>query len=216
MKRTIGVMSLAAALWAQTAAPEWREFSIGPPTRAQAGFSREGLRAEGIPMRRLIARAYGLPEHRIIGPDWINTERYAVTALVSDPKDLQPLLQRELQTHFQMSARREHKEVPVYVLKSIDGAPPPAGKGASVRPALRMPQADLTMFAGALADMIQRPVFNETGIDGTFDIALGWQLGDDMSLQKAVREQLGLLLAEEKRAVDLVYIDHIEKLNFPK
>jgi uncharacterized protein (TIGR03435 family) len=207
---------MAASVWAQSAAPEWREFSIGPPIRGQSGFSREGIRAEGITLRKLIARAYGLPEHRIVGPAWINNERYALKALVLDPKDLQPLLQRELQTRFQMSARRENKEVPVYVLKSIDGAPPPAGKGASVRPALRMPQADLTMFADALADMIQRPVFNETGIDGAFDIALGWQLGDDVSLQNAVREQLGLLLAEEKRAVDLVYIDRIEKLTFPK
>ena len=92
---TVCLLLAIPALSAQTATPPgWKEFSIGPPTRNQSGFRQNGIVAAGIPLKRALARAYGLPEHRIIGPSWIDEARYAITALVDDPQTFQPLFRR--------------------------------------------------------------------------------------------------------------------------
>ena len=197
--------------------PAWKEFSIGPPTRSQSGFSREGIRAEGIPLKRALARAWGLPEHRIIGPEWIAEQRYALTALVDDPQDLQPLLQAELTRRLKMVAHRETHELPVYVLRALDGRPPqqtsPAA-GMRTTPSLGIKAGPMTMsaFADVLADAIQRPVIDETHLPGTFHFDLSWKATDFASMRKAINEQLGLELAEEKRNIEVLVIEHIEPL----
>jgi uncharacterized protein (TIGR03435 family) len=217
MKTGFLLIALTAA-WCQTApSPTWKEFSIGPPTRNQSGFSREGIRAEGIPLKRALARAYGLPEHRILGPGWIAEERYAMTALVNSPDDLQPLLQQELTARFQMSAHRETRELPVFVLHPIEGAAPqPKSARSGQESGVIRRNATVREFAAELGDALQKPVFDETGIDGRFDLSLYWKSRDTASLQAAAKEQLGMKLVEEKRPVEILVIDHIEKLRFGK
>ena len=211
---TIIVLAIPVIL-AQTA-PAWKGFSIGPATRNQSGFSREGIRAEGIPLKRALARAWGLPEHRIIGPEWIAEQRYALTALVNDPQDLQPLLQDELTRRLKMAAHRETREMTVYLLQALDGKPPqqaPRGDAPKIpSPGIKAGPMTMTTFAETLADVIQRPVIDETHLPGTFHFDLSWKSTDFASMQKAVTEQLGLQLAEEKRNIEVLVIEHIEPL----
>jgi uncharacterized protein (TIGR03435 family) len=211
------MLLLASAALGQTAsAPVWKEFSVGPPTANRTRFGPEGMRAEGVPFRRVLARAFGLPEHRIIGPGWISDERYAITALVNDPKDFQPLMQQELATRWHMVAHREMKDVPVYEIRTLDGAPvrtAPASVQAGGRgPSIRLNQASVKAFAGEMADVLGRPVFDETKLDGRFDFMLTWQNVDPASLKAAFRDQLGLDLVDTRRVVDVLIVDHIEKL----
>ncbi|SPE43214.1 conserved exported hypothetical protein [Candidatus Sulfopaludibacter sp. SbA3] len=229
MKTQFAFMLLAAsALWgqAQPATAGWKEFSIGPPTRMQAGWPREGIRADGVPLKRAIARAYGVPENRVFGPDWLADVRYAITGIVDNPKDFQPLFQKELANQFHMLAHRESKVVPVFVLKPLDT---PAKMGPAVNPgtstasgssdgfsSIRYPRATVETFANALGDVVGRPVIDETNLDNSFEFILRWKGGSTSSLQTAVKSQLGLDLSDERRAVDLLVIDHIEKLNFSK
>jgi len=213
------LLVLAAAVLSGQS-PTWKEFSIGPPTRNQSGFNAYGIRAEGVPLKRALARAYGLPEHRIVGPAWLGTERYAIVGQVSDPKDFQPLFQQELTTRFQMTAHRETKEVPVYVLKTMESGKPPLA-GASVDrkgmgQGLKMTGVNVGRFVSELADYIEKPVFDETGMDGKFDFSLFWSGGSGAALQAAVKEQLGLQLVDDRRVLDILVIDHIEKLQFSK
>src|SRR5580658_7814882 len=123
MKIKTGIMLLGvSALLGQSTTAAWKEFSVGPATRNQTRFGADGMRAEGVPFRRVLSKAYGLPEHRIIGPSWISDQRYAITALVNDPKDFQPLMQQELATRWHMLAHREMKDVPVYEIRTLNGA----------------------------------------------------------------------------------------------
>jgi uncharacterized protein (TIGR03435 family) len=200
----------------QAVSPGWKEFSIGPATANHSQFSRFGIRAEGVPMKRLLSRAFGLPEHRILGPDWLNSQRYALTAQVDDPKDFQPLMQQELAARFHMLSHREPRVVPVFVLKKPEGVAKPSDSSGMKEShlsdgALKI-HGSIADLASALADAIQRPVFDETDQDGNFDIALSWNPGNLASLQAAVKQQLGLELVDDKRMVDLLIIDHIEKL----
>ena len=228
MKTQFTTMVLAvSALWGQSASPKWQQFSIGAPTANRSSFSRFGIRAEGVPLKRALARAYGVPENRLFGPEWIASERYAMTAIVADPKDLQPLLQQELSTVFHMLAHRESRVTPVYVLRPL----PDAGaklSAASATPAVetssdsrglnsvKLSHVTVAAFANQLADMVGRPVINETALDGSFDFVLSWKASGAPAVQAAVKDQLGLDLVDEQRAVDVVVIDQIEKLKFSK
>jgi uncharacterized protein (TIGR03435 family) len=218
MKLKTPIFLLAVSVLGQSAG--WKEFSIGPPTKNQSGFSVYGIRAAGVPLKRALARAYGLPEHRIIGPAWLATERYAIIGQVSDPKDFQPLFQQELTTRFQMASHRETKEVPIYVLKKTEGSQKPAPSSDSnknmIGRSIRMNGVTVTTFVNELADYIERPVFDETGMDGTFDFSLSWPKGSGAELQAAVKDQLGLQLVDDRRVLDILVIDHIEKLQFSK
>jgi uncharacterized protein (TIGR03435 family) len=220
-KEAVFFLLAASILLGQTAgSATWKEFSIGPPTRNQSGFSPYGIRAEGVYLKRALARAYGLPEYAIIGPDWLDTERYAITGQVDNPADFKALFQQELTARFHMAAHLETKEVPIYLLKTIDGGAmrPPSGDsgGRGLSGGLKMSHTTVAAFAGFLADYIRRPVFDETGMDGSFDFSLSWNKGSPAALQEAVRQQLGLQLVEDKRSVELLIIEHIEKLQFPK
>lgn len=216
MRQTTLLLLAAVSLWAQgTGSPAWKEFSIGPAGRSGGRFSSEGIRGDGVPLKRVLAKTYGLPEHRIIGPEWLS-DRFALTAVVSNPEDFQPLMQQELETRFQMVAHREKKEVAVYVLKAAEGVQPVSKPADSRSPSLRMSHATMTEFANALADVVQRPVFDETGISGSFEITLSWTMGNAASLRKALKEQLGVDLAEDRRSVELLMIDRIERPKFSK
>ena len=219
------IFFVAAGLWAQTAsAPAWKEFSIGPMVKPAGRYGADGIRGDGVPLKKVIAKAYGLPEHRIVGPDWVNSQRYQWTAVVADPVNFQPYMQQELASRFHMDAHRETRDVPVYILRaSPDAKPggPPAstmGVGGSEMSGvgLRMPRSSMADFAGTLADMMLRPVFDETGMEGNYDIVLSWKFGNPESLKEAVKKQLGVDMVDDRRAVELLIITHIEKPEFTK
>jgi len=213
-----------AAAWGQSASPAWQEFSIGPPTRNAAGWPPNGIRAEGVPLKRALARAYGVQENRVLGPEWLADTRYAITGIVADRRDFQPLFQQELTRQFHMLAHREARVVPVYVLKPLNTPAklqPPTTlntqqttSGGDGNNAIRLPRTTIAQFAEALGNFVNRPVIDESGLDGPFEIDLHWRAGSSTALQTAVQDQLGLQLVDERRSTDVLVIDHIEKLQF--
>ncbi len=219
----IAVLLACAAISLSSAqtAPAWKEFSIGPPTRNATRTSRQGITAEGIPLQRAIARAYGVPEYLVLGPSWIADARYAITALVADPKDFQPLFQQELSQRFHLAAHREMRDLPVYLLQPIAGLPHKlanssgGGGGNMSTGSFRLPNTTVTQFANQLADFVGRPVIDETGIAERYDISLSWGRGD-ASLSEAVKDQLGLQLIAAQRSVEVLVVDRVDKLEFPE
>jgi uncharacterized protein (TIGR03435 family) len=55
-------------------------------------------------------------------------------------------------------------------------------------------------------------VFDETRLDGAFDFAFTWTSTYPVSLKSAMAAQPGLSVVDTRRVVDLVIVDHIEKL----
>ena len=210
--------ALAQSALAQSTPAVWKEFSAGPPTANRTRFGPQGMRAEGIPFRRLLARAFGVPEHRIVGPGWVDQERYAITALVNDPKDFRPLMQQELAARWHLVAHREMKEVAVYEIRALEGqaaivqTPPSAVESSRPGPGIRLNQSSVKAFADVLADVLSRPVFDETKLDGTYDFSFSWTSTEPAALKAAMESQLGLSLVDTRRVVDLVIVDHVEKL----
>jgi uncharacterized protein (TIGR03435 family) len=109
------------------------------------------------------------------------------------------------------------KDVPVYELRTLDGAPvhsatPKASIDSRMAPSIKLNQQSVKTFADTMADVLGRPVFDETKLDGRFDFALTWRSTDPVSLKAAVADQLGLNLVDTRRVVEVLIVDHIEKL----
>jgi uncharacterized protein (TIGR03435 family) len=81
----------------------------------------------------------------------------------------------------------------------------------------------LSQLVSALSATLGRPVVDHTGLTGTFDIHLEWATEGSPSgggvspaagidrMITAIQEQLGLVLALQKEAVDVLVIDHAER-----
>lgn len=80
--------------------------------------------------------------------------------------------------------------------------------------------ADLTKLADFLSTQLGRPVFDQTGIAGAFDFEVYYRpesaspddTSTDPGIFDALREQLGLRLDARKGPVEMLVIDHIEKV----
>jgi bla regulator protein blaR1 len=71
---------------------------------------------------------------------------------------------------------------------------------------------------------VDKPVVNQTGLDGRFDFTIEWngRLSgppppdpQGTSFLQAVREQLGLKLVSTKAPIRMLVIDHVEHRRLP-
>ena len=84
------------------------------------------LRVTNIPLRAILVHAYQLRDYQIVGaPDWTRTARFDITAKFPDGIDQAmhyfPMMQRLLVDRFQLKARRETREQPIYRLVRARG-----------------------------------------------------------------------------------------------
>jgi len=68
-------------------------------------------------------------------------------------------------------------------------------------------------LAARLSRDLDRPVLNRTGIDGFFHIELEWaREGEGPSVFTVLQEQLGLKLEAAKEPMEMIVVDHAEKI----
>jgi len=103
-----------------------------------------------------------------------------------------------------------------------DGFPilPPGVSQIVVRGKARRQTTNETMdkFVTFLANQVERPVTDATGLKGKYDIAIAWSTGTPspgdeqvISIFAAVQDQLGLKLEPKKGMVEMLVVDHAEK-----
>lgn len=180
--------------------------------------------------------AYGVQAAQISGgPSWIRSDGFDIAAQTDAPEAstmegmqvrLGPLLRQLLEDRFQLKVHRETRSAPVYSLV-------PAKGGAKVRASaggevsmhnsaadgkMVLQGAGLSMagLAGFLAKQLGRPVTDNTGLTGTYDVRLEWapELGADStvgSIFSAVQEQLGLKLETAKGSVDAIVVESVAR-----
>ena len=80
-------------------------------------------------------------------------------------------------------------------------------------------------LAGTISMVLDRPVVDRTGVEGTFDVHLRWtpdpgEVGDSAtasagessgSIFSVLKERLGLKLQRATGPVDVLVIDHVER-----
>jgi uncharacterized protein (TIGR03435 family) len=152
MIRTIlGISLSAVCAWAQNppaAAPLAFEAAsvkpAPPPTgrgmRVMMGGDPGRVNFTNVSLRDIIRQAYKLKDYQITGPEWINNERFDVTAKLPEgakETDKPEMLRTLLAERFKLTVHRETKELPAYALVVAKGGPkmkefvetPPDGSG---------------------------------------------------------------------------------------
>jgi len=83
----------------------------------------------------------------------------------------------------------------------------------------------MNRFAEVLSRQMDRPVIDETGLDGSFNLKLTWSPASDQpvrpdqppatdsgpSIFTAIQEQLGLRIRARKAPIEVFVIDHVER-----
>ncbi len=180
--------------------------------------------------------AYGAAFFQIAGAG-MKTDSYDILAKTGVPVpvgQLKVMLRELLAKRFKLAIHRETRMLPVYELVVAKGGPrlPTARAGTSVPPvhaAESLPrirdgsfvfeETSMTEFAEKLSQLrgIDLPVVDHTGIQGVFDITLKSAASailqpDGPSLFTIVQEQLGLRLVSTKAPMEMLVIDHLEKV----
>lgn len=203
--------------------------SPAPGYTSISPFPADKFIARSATLKFLMSMAYGCDSNRIEGgPAWVEARQYDVVAKVDDDKQLtfeqmRPLLQRLLEERFHLKTHRETKLLHGYALIVAKGGPKLEASKNEQQPHGQILPDGLQgwgMTTGSFASMLalpaERPVVDETGLKGTFDLKLNYAPLSDAgstlpSLFTALQEQLGLKLVSRRVAVEILVIDSVNQ-----
>jgi uncharacterized protein (TIGR03435 family) len=99
-----------------------------PPDRMNIGVHIDGAMVvfRSLPLRRYIATAYGMREYQVIGPDWLATANFDISAKIpgdATRAQLPAMMKALLAERFKLALHRDQKEFPVYALIVNKGGP---------------------------------------------------------------------------------------------
>jgi len=185
----------------------------------------------------LLAAAYGMTEPRIIGPGWLDSDRFDI--LAKSPEGVpdsakETMLQALLQDRFKPVAHLTMREMPVYFLEVAKSGVKmpiyPAQDRGPDRPGHQYPGAAMMRGTGTTAQIafllsriVNRPVLDRTGLTDRYNFFLFYaplspRNGDHEAeldqpdIFAAIQEQLGLKFQPGRDNVQVVVVDHIERM----
>ncbi len=192
-----------------------------------------------VSLHGYIEAAYNVKSYQISGPDWLDSQLFDISARAegSHSRDeIMLMLQTLLADRFKLALHREQKELAVYALLTGKNGPKlhaSEGEGeVSMGPAaggLGFQRITMTDFAGRFLSRmppIGRPVLDKTGLTGRYDFTLSLapspnaSIGDvkraafeeGFSLFSYALDQIGLRLEAQKAMIDVLVVDHVEKI----
>jgi uncharacterized protein (TIGR03435 family) len=199
-------------------------------------------------LRDLIQFAYDVQAKQIVDPSQlIVTDRYDISAVsnqegVPTLQQVRVMVQKLLSDRYKLTFHNDRRELPAFVLtagKSEAKLIPTKSEGPVPVNTLEPDSDGWTLFMrnASLSDFISflqmivldRPVVDDTGIAGRFDISVTFTPDDSQfnghpppvrraengdtapELFEAVKQQLGLRLEPRRASVDVMVIDRVEK-----
>jgi uncharacterized protein (TIGR03435 family) len=234
MKSLIALVCLSSRLFGQIA---FEVASIKPSAPEDIGHTsvhrhtdKGRLNYVNVSLTDMITDAYRVQPRQVTGPDWLTFTRFDINAKLpegSDEKQIPEMLQSLLAERFGLKLREETKEQPIYALsvgksgqkmKQIEKGEGLNSNGHNGRITIK---ASTTMknFADNLSRSTDRPVIDQTGLDGVWEFELRYTADGveatepdaPPSLSAAVQEQLGLKLTPIKGPVRQLFVEHIDK-----
>jgi uncharacterized protein (TIGR03435 family) len=200
----------------------------------------ERLVARNMPLNWLIGEAYRVPNRLISGPpDGMGTENYDIEAKAERPvsrAQMMLMLRSLLEDRFKLVVRRETKELNARLLvvakggakmvENQDGADLAITKVTGNK--TRYHNMPMSLFANVLAGS-DDTIVDQTGLQASYDFTLEYYAGpggigvkegrepapdqNGPSLETALQEQLGLRLESLKGPVEMLVVEHIERLS---
>jgi uncharacterized protein (TIGR03435 family) len=194
----------------QTRPPGWKDLSIGPPERTT--ITSNSIDSEGISVKQLLSIAYETPQSRILGPEWLDSERRSIVAIPEDTNkgNFKSMLRMLLADRFKVVTHREKRKMRVYIMKRRPDSPlkllMSETEGAC--------RADNGLFSGfgtiesigvCFEWLLNRPVVEETGLTGHYRFEIQYP-GSPAVLLTAVRD-LGLQLLPAERILEVLVVE---------
>lgn len=150
-------------------------------------------------------------------------------------EQFQRMLRNLLAERFKLSLHRESREMQMFRLvvaaggpalkADVDGAPPAAekSKGGNGAPRIsyRVQGKTVADFSKLVEGQLRRPVTDATGLSGKYDFDIWWSPDDlnpdasatsDAPTLRSAIESLGLKLEMSKEPLEVVVIDHVERV----
>jgi len=167
----------------------------------------------------------------------VQLDKRTQTEMLQDQKEMDLRLRTLLEDRFHLQVHREKRKLPVYELVvSRPGLLKQGNCGDKCRTSefgekgtdltIDGEAMNVTELAGTISMVLNRPVIDKTDLAGTFDVQLRWtpepgQVGDpDTPLEKSsgslftvLQEKLGLKLRSATGPVDVLVVDHVERLS---
>ena len=190
-----------------------------------------------MPLKQWVEMALSVRDYALNAPSWLDRSRFDLDARLpagkpSDEKARAEMMKALLIERFGLKWHEERRLVSGYELVAaekilVKASDPAEGGRSSSGPALidgtDMPMSEL---AGALGEVLRKPVVDATHLSGGYDIKLRWRPFDEAaaadakgrgmmdvdnlpSIFTAVREQLGLRLRSAKVPLNVIVVDRI-------
>lgn len=193
--------------------------------------------ARGYTLKLLIQQAYGVKGFQISGgAGWLDTDRYDITARGASnatTAQVDLMLQRLLADRFALRVHNASREMPGFELSVASGGSKlkrslakeeTPGSSRRKGDALVADAITMTTFTKMLGAYLSKPVSDKTGLTGLYDVRIAWteradQVSDDnaaadaptVSLQSALKDQLGLKLTSRRVNAETIVIESAEK-----
>jgi uncharacterized protein (TIGR03435 family) len=232
------------------ATPGFEVATIKPsrPDVQGKGFTMRGKEVLTIntSVNDLIVFAYEVHSRQIVGaPAWMDSERFDVTGQPDTPgrpnlKQFRLMVQKLLADRFQLTYHNDKKELSAYAITVAKSGPKLTKSEAPGNlPSLGFPKLGLLPARNStIAELAQamqgavldRPVIDQTGIDGRWDFTLTWTPDPSQFAGMGVRvppptddpaappdlftafvQQLGLKLEATRAPVGVMVIDKVQK-----
>jgi uncharacterized protein (TIGR03435 family) len=188
---------------------------------------------QDVTVATCIKWAYHVQDSQIVGPEWIRSEHFDITAKGDGPvprEQMKVMMKSLLAERFHLSFHQEPRTLKAYALVPSRGGtklkPAAEADANSVieNSAVGFVAKSTTMqeFVDYIADPMEAPVVDETGLTGKYDFAVDFTtyLPADSDtvranvisvMMTAFDGALGIKLEPRKIAVNVLVIEHVEK-----
>jgi len=233
----IAVLALAGLALAQSSGFEVATIKVNDSGSGGSNFSglRNGILAgRNISLKTMLQEAFGFSPLRVIGPAWLDTSRFDLAGKAPQgvpDTEFMPMLQVLLKERFHVEAHRETREMPVYDMVIASGGIKmlpydPTRKFEGINPHGNMifaPAVTMPELATRMTGSAGRPVIDKTGLEGKYSVVLIFMRLEATAAETAaadappdfftaVQQQLGLKLEPKKEPIEVLVVDHADRM----
>jgi uncharacterized protein (TIGR03435 family) len=173
----------------------------------------------GVTLKSVLAMAYGFTADQIAGPKWLGDERFDIVGTLpagATPQQIPVMLQHLLAERFGMIVHEENKTTTFSALVPAKGGvkmknvekPEISATVDLASDSIQLKGYTMPAFARFLSTSMGRPVVDETGVQGTFDITLYLSMADIRTGKIRIAiQQLGLQFENRTGPVKSLVVD---------
>ncbi len=224
-----------ASIRVRQGAPQWK-FAISGTRLTIESYTLFGLLREAYNVSNYQIQLTGAPPLLLSQEILYDVNARAEGEGNPTRDEFRHMLQSLLAERFRLKVHREPKEMPVYALVVGKSGPKFHESAPDANPQSHfgftgpnneytlatMPKTTMKGLAATLVTVEGRPVLDETGLAGNYEIKLyntpEYKMSrgpepaqGELSVLTAVQDQLGLRLEPVKRMIDVLVVDHVEK-----